>query len=276
MIASLRRFGRLGNRLFLFSNLIAFSEAMTVPLLVPAFREYGNQFPFFDGNPLCLYPPTTGGHRLISPFLLSVGARMGVIPTVRFWEERHVFFDGEDADDPRVRRMCDSPLVVFEGWNFRSKVAILTFRERIRAVFTPSERVQACVRKAISLLRKQADVVVGVHIRWEDYRNTARFFDLADYVERIGQIRALLAPSKTAFLVCSTEKLSQDALPPNCHPSGSESPVEDMYALAACDYIVGPPSTFSMWASYYGGVPLFVMRAGERLLDRSDARIASP
>ena len=30
-----------------------------------------------------------------------------------------------------------------------------------------------------------------------------------------------------------------------------------MYSLAECDYIVGPPSTFSTWASFYGNVPIY-------------------
>jgi len=27
--------------------------------------------------------------------------------------------------------------------------------------------------------------------------------------------------------------------------------IEDMYALAECDYVVGPPSSYTMWASFY-------------------------
>ena len=34
----------------------------------------------------------------------------------------------------------------------------------------------------------------------------------------------------------------------------------DLYALSRCDYIIGPPSTFSQWASYYGHVPLRFLR----------------
>ena len=32
-------------------------------------------------------------------------------------------------------------------------------------------------------------------------------------------------------------------------------PVEDMYSLSKCDYIIGPYSSFSAWASFYGEVP---------------------
>jgi hypothetical protein len=32
--------------------------------------------------------------------------------------------------------------------------------------------------------------------------------------------------------------------------------VEDLYAFAGCDLLVGPPSTFTAWAAFYGEVPL--------------------
>jgi hypothetical protein len=35
--------------------------------------------------------------------------------------------------------------------------------------------------------------------------------------------------------------------------------IEDLYALASCDYIIGPPSTFSQWASFYGNVPRYMV-----------------
>ena len=36
--------------------------------------------------------------------------------------------------------------------------------------------------------------------------------------------------------------------------------IEDVYALSQCDYILGPPSTFSMWASFIGDVPLRIVK----------------
>lgn len=32
-----------------------------------------------------------------------------------------------------------------------------------------------------------------------------------------------------------------------------------MYLLARCDYIIDPPSTYTMWASFYGNVPLYMI-----------------
>jgi hypothetical protein len=39
-----------------------------------------------------------------------------------------------------------------------------------------------------------------------------------------------------------------------------------MYALAQCDLILGPPSTFSQWASFYGQRPLCIVRDREMVV----------
>ena len=36
----------------------------------------------------------------------------------------------------------------------------------------------------------------------------------------------------------------------------------DHYLMSRCDYIVGPPSTFSMWASYIGKAKYCHIRSG--------------
>jgi len=33
--------------------------------------------------------------------------------------------------------------------------------------------------------------------------------------------------------------------------------------LSKCDYLLGPPSTFSMWASFIGDVPLRLIKGAE-------------
>ena len=39
--------------------------------------------------------------------------------------------------------------------------------------------------------------------------------------------------------------------------------VEDMYAMAEADLLIGPPSTYTGWASFYGKVPLVVMESAD-------------
>ncbi|MCC8145120.1 MAG: glycosyltransferase, partial [Bacteroidales bacterium] len=37
----------------------------------------------------------------------------------------------------------------------------------------------------------------------------------------------------------------------------SGNPGEDLYALSTCDYIIGPPSTFSLMAAFYEDANLY-------------------
>ena len=214
--------------------------------------------------------------RMTSALWCGLGAATGLVPTVRFWDGRRVYFDAEDEKDSRVQRMIHSPTVLFEGWDFCSRSAILSFREKIRSVFAPLAAVRNHIRSRIEPFRGGADIIVGLHIRWGDYRGTDRFFELSEYTERVNQVRAVFAPLKVAFLVFSHEKIPANSFPENCFVCSSENAVADLYALAECDYIVGPPSTFSMWASFYGGRPLFIMRAGEQFADKSIAKMAVP
>jgi len=42
-----------------------------------------------------------------------------------------------------------------------------------------------------------------------------------------------------------------------------------IFSFAKCDYIVGPPSTFTSWASFYGDVPVyFYWRSSCRYINR--------
>ena len=108
--------------------------------------------------------------------------------------------------------------------------------------------------------RRTAQVLVGIHVRRGDYATFANgryYYDLPTYAR---QLAALLpqfpAGVRVEFLMCSDEALdmSHFAGLPVHRPTGHF--VEDLYALAGCDYVLGPPSSFSLWASFAGQVPL--------------------
>jgi len=46
-----------------------------------------------------------------------------------------------------------------------------------------------------------------------------------------------------------------------------------MYGFARCDYLIGPPSTFTMWASFYGQVPLNIICRNDQPQAIDDFRV---
>lgn len=275
MVVTYKRFGRLGNRLFLFAHLIAFAERYGKALYFPAFNEFRASFPYFD-DPLCPYIPVHAPEKEARRHpgkLFHVKALLSLIPKVRFWDDRDIVFDGEDEQDPRVRQMVDNECILFEGWKFRSHHTISSILPTLRTIFRPQEDINTSIEARLKTARSQSDVVVGIHLRWEDYRGTPFFFPLEVYLSNMKDISALFEPLKVSFLITSPEKLISSNFPENYILCSGGTAVHDMYTLAHCDYIMGPPSTFSGWASFYGGKPLFAMRNGILFDDVSKAEI---
>lgn len=272
MIFTFNRFGRLGNRLFLFSHLIALSEHFKIPLYNLAFAEYREHFSYFQKNRYCTYGLQDGGDfsKVVQARVLG---KVGLIPTVKFWDAGDVVFDAEGIEDERIRLLIESPMVVFEGWRLRSRTRLGQIKEKIRDVFRPNDLVAGQVSKRIDRLNEIGDITVGVHVRWGDFRGTENFFALETFLERMGEIRNILYPRKVAFLVCSPEKIEDSSLPNDAVLFRDSSPICDLYSLASCDYLLGPPSTFSGWASFYGEKPIFTMRGNRKIDDLSMSEI---
>ena len=75
------------------------------------------------------------------------------------------------------------------------------------------------------------------------------------------QVETVFSGKKTKFLICSDEEqdtqIFTSAKIEFCFRSGHM--IENLYSLAECDYIVSPPSTYGMWASFYGKTPLYTI-----------------
>lgn len=275
MVMTFKPFGRLGNRLFLFAHLLAFAEGYGVCVANRAFGMYRSNFRFFNKDKWCTYVPVglkNDGQKARVTFPRLAGM-LGIVPTVRFWDERDVVFDGSEEGDPRISIMRDAPSVIFEGWKFRSRTVIVRIMPRVREVFAPRADICDLVNNRVSEGKARGDLVVGVHVRLEDYRGTSQYFSPQEFAQELRKIEALFAPRKIAFIVCSQEQLDRSLFLSNSIVVPPVNAVADLYTLAACDYIMGPPSTFSGWASFYGGKPLFTMNHDRPITDPTQAEI---
>ena len=263
------RYGGLCNRLFTFANLIAFGREHGIPVVNPGWDDRRALFPAFGDDPWCAWPAGSGPRGLG-----WMGPRVARVPDLvrRAWPACHVqigergVLDLADEDDPRVIRM-KKHFTVCSGLYFLAGGAMQRQRQELREVFRPAPDVQARVDAAIRQARAAGDVLVGVHIRQGDYRTFiggALFYASTVYALRMRELAERLAGRTPCFLVCSDEP-QPDALfggLPTVRGPGDAA--GDLYALAACDYVFGPPSTFTQWASYYGGVPQWTLDDHQR------------
>ena len=273
--------GQLGNRLLLFANFIAWAIEHDLTVINPAFEEYAEFFTGTNGNFLCCYPPlkfTTPTNKLIRSqyykFIKYLSTKQ-VLATQEITRKKP-FSWSEYQDRQPIKHGSN---VCFQGWLFRDgwfvedTPKLRKYADSIRAYFTPLKRYTVNPDRLISTIKDSADIIVGIHVRQGDYaqhQNGRYFYAIAQYLEVMNAVVNLFAGKNIKFLICSN--LPQ---PPNVFKSfdcvfGSGDLIQDIYTLSQCDYIVGPPSSYSMWAAFYGEKPLYMIRDVGKAINITD------
>lgn len=276
-----RRTGRLANRLILFSNVIAFAEERGYRVINPAFQSYSHLFEGTrDDMLLCPYPRPAREGRCLGPgrvaceslrrsrilyhLTMHFSALLGRVPFLRGWlvtVTPSVYGRAVELSDPEIlARFGHAKVVFLYGWEFRHSAGVERHAERIRRYFTPIRPHRSAIDGLVRRARAHYDLLIGMHVRRGDYRQYMGgryFYPIEVYRRLMENIQSHFADRRLGFLICSDERLGRKQFGdlPVCF--GTDVPVEDLYGFARCDLLVGPPSTFTQWASFYGQVPLW-------------------
>jgi hypothetical protein len=277
MIVIPQKWFQLGNRLFAMGHFIATAVEHGFRVANPAFEDYADHFETTRQDVLCRFPPRRCRANWLRPVFRALDwPATWVSRNLLHWHLntrllRAVavgIFDEYRLDCPQFLGWASRTwLLMCHGWSFRNPEAFNRQAGVIREYFRPRADLLERVERTINSARADCDVLVGVHIRHGDYKTHLGgkyFYETPRYVEFMKQMVALLPERRVGFLVCSNaEQVPALFARLNCHkPDGHL--VVDMYSLARCDYILGPPSTFSQWASFYGQVPLCILREAEQ------------
>lgn len=271
--------GQLGNRLFQAATFLAASYERGFEVWNPAFGDYAEFFPAISGDVLCRPCKNSGfafmrgavcravaiaGGSCGEPLVESLGGVVFDISRSHDAAELEYDLCGDHFSDLISRH----PLVIAKGWKFRAREALWKHREKIRGVFKPTCAIQEKVRSCVDAAREGIDLLVGVHVRLGDYATWLGgryFFQIAEYARWMREVVMLNPERRVGFLVCSNGDVDALAAQEDLRVArGPGSPVGDLYALASCDRLIGPPSTFTLWASYYGQVPLHMLESSDQ------------
>jgi hypothetical protein len=290
------RCGRLANRMVLFANFIALAEEQGHRVINFTFHSYAEFFETTRRDIYCSYPPPARRSWWDAIPAVANGIRKSrlLYHAVRYGSRLNGKFplcgrsvvtmrenDTEDVvplDAPRILDPLRSARTVFVyGWRYRAPALVRRHAEKIRAYFRPVQAHAQASRQAVETLRQQADILVGVHIRQGDYQGWKGghyFFETARYAEWMRETAALFPGRRVAFLVCSNEARRPEEFAGLTVGFGPGTAVGDLYALAGCDYLVGPLSSFTQWASFYGDKPLFHLRDQDARIRLEDFHVS--
>lgn len=270
------KYGRLGNRLFLFSHIIAYAIENNFEVFNPAFSEYANFFTTTGEDFFCRYPYKKTlflkKSRILREFFYKIihnaSQYIKNIPKNKYFQTIQLEYPEEmDLSSEYFLRLAQRKKIIFIcGWLFRDAKNIVKHADKIREYFIPQEKYKEAISAPIESLRESCEILFGVAIRHGDYRNLLDgkfFYSIDTYVKIMHQLKNLFPCKKVGFFICSDEEQDIRKFSDFNYIFRVKQDLENRYSLAQCDYIVSPPSTYAGWAAFYGNVPIYLAYSPE-------------
>ncbi len=289
------RTGRLGNRLTLFANVIGFAAEHGHRVINVAFHTYAHLFENTRRDIYCRYPvarrrslfdvvpgvaPALRRTRLLYHCIHQASKLNHRLPILgrSVFTLREVSSQTISLDAPEVQaQMAGARIVFVHGWRIRAPESVRRQANLIREYFRPVAELEQASHQPVECLRQKADVIIGVHVRLGDnwkWHGGKYYFPVSQYVTWMHELAGQFQGRKVAFLVCSDEPRNEAEFPGLSVGLGPGSVVGDLYALARCDYIMGPPSTYTQWASFYGNHPMLALDSANQRIDRDKFQVS--
>jgi hypothetical protein len=260
--------GQLGNRLFYAAHLIACSVETDAYVVNLGFHDYSRYFRGTCNNALGIMPPSRG-IRMPETLMKTIAQFSEYLE--RGFQRKYLRLPDRlvtnivhrDADvclrDPLYRKRLTSSAIVFmQGWIDSDRTGLAPYRHLIVQCFQPTQPYLNTVIEFLKQHQSPTVTLVGVHLRRGDYSKFAGgryFYSNDEYKQLMRQVAPLSNEGTVRFVLCSNEKVDLSEFFEFDVVAGPGHMIEDLYVLSGCDLILGPPSTFSMWASFYGQTP---------------------
>jgi len=207
-------------------------------------------------------------------FVLFVLWRLKWLPVYRLHDETQV--------DAYRKALVEDPYRVryVEGWAFRSPETVEKYASYWRKKYEP--RFPSAVLERLGAEVHGFDVVLGVHMRRRDYKTWmgGRYlFSQAQYRAWTDQFVALHPGVKLKVLLFSEEPVDQELFSSLTVPwyASTGTVAEDYWLMTRCHVLLGPPSTFTLWASFLGkNTCVHLESAEDSVADALTHRVKSP
>lgn len=157
------------------------------------------------------------------------------------------------------------PKTFINGWNTiigYNKSLSYEEKNQLIDIYCPSNIVVNRNKDFFKSLRQNFDIVIGIHVRRGDYKewlNGKYYYEVSEYMDFIRKLNDN-CPDKVCFYISATNRAELSGSYDNVFFNINDSVVDDLYGLSLCDYIAGPPSSFSRFASFLGQVPLYTIK----------------
>lgn len=258
----------LGNLLFPWARALVYARTNSLPMIWPTWNQFGigpmvrrqADFRTYSG----IFVPTKEYLVGISKIKVFVAQSNNIVTA--------------DNANLSTHSMNEMPgIIVFSGLGDMF-LSIESHHDMIR-----SELLSICRKSILESLPKDLENSIAVHVRLGDFSsfdnnrikdglgNTSLPIDW--YVEKICQIRAVAnyrAKKVYVFSDGDDKQLSKLLELDNVERYSGNSAMADILAISMSAVLVASSSTFSMWGSFLGRMPVIWYRGGRRLSGYSE------
>ena len=278
----------LGNKMLLYANMIASAIEHSYELKNPSFGTYAHNFENTADDFHSRYPVKKSwikgplwlrelNYTLVYYWVrlllkLRINNRLFGVLDIGWEQEQNL------SDPVFLEKVKNTRFLYLQGWQYRGSELLARHAKEIRKYFIPIKEYRENVANLMNGIRKQGEVVIGMHLRQGDFKGFLEgkyFYESIEYVKIMEKVLKLFPTKKIHFLICSNVEQDAAIFEKFDWTPGTGQFIEDMYSFVECDYLLGPPSTYTMWASFCGEVPLLQIENKEMPITLEQFKISS-
>ncbi len=249
---------RLANKLYMHACVYAWCLEAGHTLIDPCMYPYARHFPSLRGNLLC-----SPHHALRTGTFLADTCRLGWLTWLIARGLGKQGLLGRVINPRRGEWGCvpipptgpepaAASAYAITRWGIQNHLGMMRHREAITRHLTPNREI-ALDADTFAAALPPGRPAIGVHIRHGDFRTALRgwfFVPLERTVEEMRRLHAALADLDPVFVIFSDEPRSAEEFPGLDVVVSAAPAINDLYRMARLPLIVGPKSSFNLWAAY--------------------------
>lgn len=181
-----------------------------------------------------------------------------------------------NSNEQLLNTVKNRKITIVNNWYVRDYNSIKKYRRQIQNIIKPKQKYLTRASDEISMLKQTYTTIIGIHMRRGDYKvwhNGDFYYSDQQYYDLMDKLNKDLKKNKEnpIFLLFSNEEIAIEKFNKVFNIKVcTGSPVEDLTVLSMCDYIMGPPSTFSWFAHYLGNSKYKVIFQPEKEISLED------
>lgn len=172
-----------------------------------------------------------------------------------------------------------SHYAIIYGFYFRAPSLVKKYKPYFQYAYSLKEKYYKDCQlwESVCRYKEIGYTIVAIHCRRGDYKDWGGgvyYYGNDIYIACMERMIEIMRCSKIKFILFSDENLLDSFSYYDVEISKNEWYV-DQFLMSQCNYIIGPPSSFSGWASFIGDVPLYYIRNKEICFNIGDFKISN-